>query len=231
MVDGGIILGPLKTLAEMLGSFVFVELDAYLGRMQRFWNKVDKLGPIPTHVAGLGNCWVWMASRRNGYGAIKYEGRVQSAHRISLQWHLKRELTDDEFACHKCDNPACVRPSHLFVGSHSENMIDAFGKGRIAIPRGHKFQHGERPHNARLGMEEASLLVSDVLSNEKRGGLRSLAEKHGVPYQLVRDISAGRSYIALAKALKGDAGMLDPGSSPGISSTLNEQGDERLSTA
>ena len=215
----------------MIGSFAFVEAMSYFRQMQRFWDKVEKLGPIPTHIPGLGNCWVWKASKRNGYGAIKYEGRIESAHRVSLQWHLNRKLVDGEFACHHCDNPACVRPSHLFVGNSSENMLDCLSKGRITIPHGQKFQVGQRPPNAALSENDARLLVVDVLANKKWGGLRSVAQKHGVPYQLVRDISAGRSYISIAKALKGDAGTLDPGSNPGISSTTTQQGDERLSTA
>lgn len=175
-------------------------------------------------------CVEYTGARSHGYGRVKRSGKMLLAHRYA--WELVNgPIPDGMFICHKCDNPPCCNMDHLFIGSHSDNMKDAHKKGRLTYPaNGHKFQTGSRPPNALLSKESATLLVSDVLTNSKRGGLAEIAQKHGVPYQLVRDISAGRSYISIAKALKGDAGALDLGSNPSISSAVIKQGDERLST-
>lgn len=77
-------------------------------------------------------CWVWFASTAGrGYGQIKIpKTRKQIyAHRLSYMIH-KGEIPDDKEVCHTCDNPQCVRPSHLFLGSRKDNLQDMKSKGR-----------------------------------------------------------------------------------------------------
>lgn len=202
--------------------------------MQRFWDKVDKLGPIPKHRPELGNCWVWKAAKRNGYGAFKLgaKRKLYQAHRVSLMWHLGRPIKDGMFSCHHCDNRACVRPTHLFEGTQSDNMVDALQKGRLLVPLWHSFKEGTRPPNTLLSDDTATMLVSEVFSSKgRRGAFSEIARRYGIPHQLVRDISAGRSYIRIAKALKREGNVSDPSSNLGNSSAVTEQGVERLSTA
>lgn len=96
----------------------------------RFWSKIDKNGPIPEHRPELGRCWIWVArSWAHGYGKIKVEGKWIGSHRVA--WLLEiGQITDDLFVLHKCDNPACCNPSHLFLGTHEDNMADMVKKGR-----------------------------------------------------------------------------------------------------
>ncbi len=97
----------------------------------RFWSKVNKDGPVPPHVPELGQCWEWTAYRNPyGYGEIgrSHPRRVEVTHRVG--WELAHGPAGDLCVLHKCDNPACVRASHLFLGTRTENMADKVRKGR-----------------------------------------------------------------------------------------------------
>lgn len=89
----------------------------------RFWAKVVKSE----------SCWTWTAGRTSdGYGSfkpVKEHGSVL-AHRYSYQLAFG-PIKDGAEICHRCDNPSCVRPDHLFAGSHALNMQDAASKGRV----------------------------------------------------------------------------------------------------
>lgn len=77
-------------------------------------------------------CWIWTAScAGKGYGQIKLPGtrRQIYAHRLSYLIH-KGELPDAKHICHTCDNPKCVNPDHLFVGTSQDNHDDMKAKGR-----------------------------------------------------------------------------------------------------
>lgn len=81
-------------------------------------------------------CWEWTgAKNKRGYGTIGYLGKYVRINRISYM--LFRGIVPRSMeVCHKCDNPKCFNPDHLFLGTHTDNMRDAFSKGRIPIHKG-----------------------------------------------------------------------------------------------
>lgn len=93
--------------------------------MERFWNKVEKTE----------SCWNWIASTDRKYGHFLFQGKLIKAHRFSFMLE-NGEIPQGLDVCHHCDNPKCVRPSHLFLGTRSDNMRDMIAKGRCKAPKG-----------------------------------------------------------------------------------------------
>ncbi len=80
------------------------------------------------------SCWLWIAStNEDGYGRFWIDGKMEYAHRVSYEFFFG-EIPSDLLVCHTCDNPACVNPEHLFLGTVKDNMQDALSKGRLIIP-------------------------------------------------------------------------------------------------
>ena len=112
----------------------------------RFWVKVDKHGPVLR--PELGPCWVWcstVSKMRGGYGLFKLiSGKQVRAHRQAYTMAVG-PIPDRAFVCHRCDNPVCVRPGHLFIGDASINAKDRDAKDRGPVgDRAGRVQHPER---------------------------------------------------------------------------------------
>lgn len=95
-----------------------------LADCRRFWSKVD--------ATSKDHCWPWLAGfHQRGYPVFWLDGKLWFANRVA--WLLTRgEISDSMLICHKCDNPACVNPMHLFEGSYAANHDDMKIKGRRA---------------------------------------------------------------------------------------------------
>ena len=88
--------------------------------VERFWSKV---------CISKDGCWEWLGCKRSGYGAMRVGEKSLAAHRFSWMLHNQQEVPEGKIVCHKCNNPSCVRPSHLYVGTHSDNLRDAHKAG------------------------------------------------------------------------------------------------------
>jgi predicted XRE-type DNA-binding protein len=144
----------------------------------RFWSKVNK-------TRGADACWEWSGAKdKNGYGQVRIDGSVQAAHRVSWEIH-SGSAAGELCVCHACDNPSCINPAHLFLGTLGDNNRDKLEKGR-------QYQ-GESHHNAKLTNDECSMIrkmYADGTYSQSK-----IANQFGVTQSNV-------SYVVLRKSRK-----------------------------
>lgn len=142
---------------------------------ERFWPKVQKAGPD--------ECWLWTAALdAQGYGVFNI-GKNKIVHASRISWVLcNGAIADGLFVCHKCDNPKCVNPGHLFLGTAKQNSDDKISKGRLPL--------GEQLHNSKLTKEK----VSEIKEKYKSGTFtqRKLAEIYGVHSVTISKVILGK---------------------------------------
>jgi HNH endonuclease len=136
----------------------------------RFWEKVDKST----------DCWPWTgATQAFGYGkfVVTKGSSPVGAHRLSYEMEVG-SIPEGMQVLHRCDNPACVNPAHLFLGTQADNIRDMRAKGRWKYkPRN---QSGERNPNAILSDAEVKAMLKDLSDG---GRPVSVARKYGIQYR------------------------------------------------
>lgn len=173
--------------------------------VHRFWRRVDRS-------AGDDGCWVWRGGKDDkGYGRLIIRGKNLLAHRVA-EAITNGAIPGDVIVCHRCDNPICVNPSHLWRGSHADNMTDKVKKGRQFRPVGDRNGMRTKPERRPTGdrapirryperyaqYHESLKRISDedvanIRARHAAGGIgqRSLAREYGVSPSLINRIVKG----------------------------------------
>jgi len=125
-------------------------------------------------------CWEWKAAKSKGYGRFRLNGKFTYAHRFSYQFFCG-EVAGGMYVCHKCDNPICVNPKHLFLGTHKENMLD----------RNQKNRQSKGSKNGSSKLKENDILEIRKMLNSGSTG-REIAKQFGISYHVISKIKHGR---------------------------------------
>lgn len=166
--------------AEVLPS----ERPSGLTDKERFWSRVKIVGLMDDP----DQCWLWSGAKDGaGYGFCRAGGKQYRAHRYAMM--LAQDgapIPNGHVVCHKCDNPSCVRPGHLFIATQIENIADRDRKGRQASLR------GESNPRAKLTYKIAEQIRKEYAA----GGIgqAALGKKYGVAKCSIQNIIKGTSY-------------------------------------
>ncbi|WP_448952174.1 hypothetical protein [Labrys neptuniae] len=138
----------------------------------------DKFIPEP-----MSGCWLWIGSIGSaGYGTFYLDCRILRANRASWLIYKGPLASRAQFVCHRCDNPACVNPDHLFLGDAASNVADMRKKGR------NRFPDSERRTNARLCAADVLKIMADDRPQ------KLIAADYGVSQSIIFGVKAGRRW-------------------------------------
>ena len=165
---------------------------------RRFWKRVN--------TGSADDCWQWTGAAYIGYGAIRIHGRTLKAHRCAWHWTFG-PIRPGLCVCHKCDNPSCCNPKHLFLGTQADNVRDMVSKGRSAagdkngsrtspwrVPRGdshYSYLHPERVRRGEYATNKltlASVCAIRIACGEGAQSQRELAKQYQVSQSCVSRI-------------------------------------------
>lgn len=146
--------------------------------ISRFFEKVNKTD----------SCWLWTSNK--GYGRFWNGSKLVGAHRFSYEYH-NGKIPEGMYVCHSCDNPSCVNPEHLFLGTQKENMLDKIEKGRVGSTS--LRYRGENAYGAKLTNAQAMEIRKLYSPGVNK---RSLMRLFKVGRKTIDKILEGKSYAS-----------------------------------
>lgn len=168
-----------------------------MSALDKFWQNV---------VAGgrADDCWIWTGpALPRGYGRLNWRGSNRYAHRFAYETFVGA-IPPGNVVCHRCDNPACCNPSHLFAGTQKDNMQDCARKGRVHITRG-KWA-GQGNPKSKLTPESRAAIEAALIAGERPS---YVAERFGITKvragQIRRELGLGACAAGRPKGSKNKA--------------------------
>jgi hypothetical protein len=152
---------------------------------ERFWAKVDRRGPD--------ECWPWLGSKiTSGYGNIRYGYRTHIATHVVLELVLGLTVPKGMRVCHSCDNPECVNPAHLWIGTDRDNVRDSWakGRGRVADNRGER--------NGQAKLTESQVREIRQMYADGKMSQRAIARLYGVGQDAISKIVRRKGWKCVA---------------------------------
>ena len=167
--------------------------------IKRFWKRIDKARGAP--------CWLWTGACSSfGHGHIKIAGKLVGTHRVSWLIH-KGDIPNGLCVLHKCDVPACTRPSHLFLGTKADNIRDMEAKGRRIPISGERHRvrlhpelvRGESNGRARLNAAQ----VIEIRAKSDKTTIAEIAREYGMSEGAIRHIVKRRHWSHIKEVAEG----------------------------
>lgn len=169
---------------------------------ERFWASVQKTD----------GCWLWTGPRdKDGYGIFHVDGKNIKAHRYSYELH-RGPIPEGLWGLHKCDNPPCVRPDHLYAGTHIDNVNDAVERGRV--PTGDRNGSRIHPEKRPRGDQHWARQVSQMPTRGAANGRAKISES---------DVRKIRSLYATGKYSQSRLGEMFGLTQSGVGSIVNRR--------